>query len=361
MTKPQRIGILTFHKCFNYGAYWQARCLVEGIQAIGHHAIILDHWSWAANFAEWKCGFLPFKRNLRALADCAAYGRKLLAFEQARAWFPLSRSFPLDRPDNLDSYDLVVVGSDEVWNTGHAWYGGKGLFFGIGLRCPALVAHAASFGSHSASVPLSPSLTNALRRFASITVRDMNSQTIIRNEIGLEPDIVLDPCLHFEPSPDTDGGVPVQPYAVVYGVGFSPAFARCVTDWARTNGIRLVSVGYRNDWADENRLFASPDDFVQLMRRAQAVATNYFHGCIFALRYARPFLCETTPYREIKIKDLLATLGADRHGFREGDAEEACKQCLSEPLGQDILDRIEALREFSQAKLEQALAVKASG
>lgn len=361
MTKPQRIGILTFHKCFNYGAYWQARCLVEGIQAMGHHSIILDHWSWAANMAEWKCGFLPFKRNLRALADCAAYGRKLLAFEQARARFPLSRSFPLDRPDNLDSYDLVIVGSDEVWNTGHAWYGGKGLFFGIGLDCAPLLAHAASFGSHPASEPLAPSLADGLRRFASITVRDMNSQSIVRNATGLEPDIVLDPCLHFEPSPNKDGGVPLQPYAVVYGVGFSSAFARCVTEWARTNGIRLVSVGYRNDWADENRLFASPDDFVQLMRRAQAVATNYFHGCVFALRYARPLLCETTPYREIKIRDLLATLGADRHRFREGDAEEACTQRLSEPMGQDILDRIEALREFSQTKLEQALAVKASG
>jgi hypothetical protein len=361
MNKPQRIGILTFHKCFNYGAYWQARCLAEGIQAMGHHAVILDHWSWAANIAEWKCGFLPFKRNLRALADCPAYSRKLLAFERARARLPLSHSFPLDRPVDLASYDLVVVGSDEVWNTSHAWYGGKTLFFGIGLRCAALVAHAASFGSHSAREPLAPSLADGLRRFASITVRDMNSQAIVQNATGLKPDIVLDPCLHFEPSSDTDGGAPLQPYAVVYGVGFSPAFARCVTDWARANDILLVSVGYRNDWADEHRLFASPDDFVQLMRRAQAVATNYFHGCVFALRYARPFLCETTPYREIKIRDLLATLGADRHRFGQCDAEEACTQRLSEPLSQDILVRIEALRESSQARLEQTLAGKASG
>ena len=24
-----RIGVLTFHRCINYGSYWQARCLVE--------------------------------------------------------------------------------------------------------------------------------------------------------------------------------------------------------------------------------------------------------------------------------------------------------------------------------------------
>ena len=25
------IGVLTFHRCINYGSYWQARCLAEGL------------------------------------------------------------------------------------------------------------------------------------------------------------------------------------------------------------------------------------------------------------------------------------------------------------------------------------------
>jgi hypothetical protein len=50
-----KIGILTFHRCINYGSYWQARCLVEGLRARGHHAAILDHDSRRINIAEWKC------------------------------------------------------------------------------------------------------------------------------------------------------------------------------------------------------------------------------------------------------------------------------------------------------------------
>ena len=37
-----RVGVLTFHRCINYGSYWQARCLVEAIAARGHDAVLLD-------------------------------------------------------------------------------------------------------------------------------------------------------------------------------------------------------------------------------------------------------------------------------------------------------------------------------
>ena len=42
------IGILTFHRCINYGAYWQARCLVEAIRERGHRVYLLDYRSLRA-------------------------------------------------------------------------------------------------------------------------------------------------------------------------------------------------------------------------------------------------------------------------------------------------------------------------
>ena len=38
--KVKKIGILTFHRCINYGAYWQARCLLEHLRSLGHEARI---------------------------------------------------------------------------------------------------------------------------------------------------------------------------------------------------------------------------------------------------------------------------------------------------------------------------------
>ena len=50
----------------------------------------------------------------------------------------------------MESYDLVVVGSDEVWNLHHPWYGGCSLFYGDGINARRLVSYAASFGNYSA-------------------------------------------------------------------------------------------------------------------------------------------------------------------------------------------------------------------
>jgi hypothetical protein len=54
----------------------------------------------------------------------------------------------LDDPVGMDRYDLVVVGSDEVWNVRHPWFGGEPLFFGENLKADRLAAYAASAGNH---------------------------------------------------------------------------------------------------------------------------------------------------------------------------------------------------------------------
>ena len=59
MDGPVKIGVLTFHRCINYGSYWQARCLVEGLSALGHHAELLDHASARVDRTEWRCALRP--------------------------------------------------------------------------------------------------------------------------------------------------------------------------------------------------------------------------------------------------------------------------------------------------------------
>ena len=55
----QEVGVLTFHKCINYGSYWQARCLVEGLRARGFDAELLDHDCAAVRRAEARCALQP--------------------------------------------------------------------------------------------------------------------------------------------------------------------------------------------------------------------------------------------------------------------------------------------------------------
>src|SRR3546814_2026521 len=124
---------------------------------------------------------------------CSSDLSKTRQFLKAFTSLPRSDRFALDNPHGLDGYDLVVIGSDEVWNLRHPRYGGYPIFYGSGLRPEKLVSYAARFGTHNASYGLDSNWAAKLRNFAGISVRDDNLRHLIRADLGQEPQLVLDP------------------------------------------------------------------------------------------------------------------------------------------------------------------------
>ena len=353
-----KIGVLTFHRCINYGSYWQARCLVEGLRARGHHVTLLDHDSRRINIAEWKCAFRPTLPTVVPKSDHPLYREKILRFFRAFDSLPLSPRFQIENPVEMEDYDVVVVGSDEVWNLQHPWYGECPLFYGDGVLTQRLISYAASFGNYDSLWELGQTWVEKLRNFAMISVRDKNAQTIIKNVLGVEPEIVLDPCLQFSIEPEERNCDYLRkPYVAVYGHNFSDSFARDVQRWANERKLLLISIGYRNDWADEQWITADPHDFAHFMAQSEFIATNFFHGCVFALRHMKPFVCETSPYRSNKIRDLMTQMGGEKYLLTEDMPPAVCDAYLRDPLDPNILQKIDHLRQTSNAYLNRALVL----
>lgn len=194
MTASVTVGVLTFHRCINYGSYWQARSLVEGLRRRGVEAVLLDHHSHRVNRAEWRCALSPHLPLPTRRGDRAAYARKARRFFAAFERLPLSRPFDLEDPAGAPECELVLVGSDEVWNARHPWYGRCELFFGRRAPGRRLASYAASFGNQPATERLDDRLAELLRGFDALSVRDDNSRGIIRDALGREADLVLDPA-----------------------------------------------------------------------------------------------------------------------------------------------------------------------
>ncbi len=356
MAAPQKIGVLTFHRCINYGSYWQARSLVEGLRARGHDAVLLDHHSDRVTWAEYRCALQPSLPDPTPRSDFRHYAAKARHFLDAFPLLPTTRRFGLDSPHETEHFDTVVVGSDEVWNLRHPWYGGQPIFYGAGLNADRVVSYAASFGNHDAGDGLDERYAERLRSFDRISVRDENSRALVREATGEETTLVLDPVLQFPdsargsvaPAPSED------PYLLVYGHNFPGWYADAMRAAARAHGLRLVSVGYRNDWAGEQRISAGPIDFARLVAGSSAVATNFFHGCVFALLNGKPFAAVSMPYRHHKLRDLTAALGARHHLVAEDCGNVA--DLLAAPLDPAIGRNIRELRAASNGYLDLALA-----
>jgi hypothetical protein len=353
---PLKIGVLTFHRCINYGSYWQAKCLAEGLQQLGHKVEILDHYSGKVNLAEWRCALRPVLPTPIPEADIDQYRQKMLHFFCAFSSLPLSAPFPLQQPEVISTYDLIVVGSDEVWNLHHPWYAQYPIFYGKGLRAPQLISYAASFGNYPHTLGLPTHCKELLSRFDHIAVRDENSRMLVKNSIGITPELVLDPCLQFPLAVQKkEPRYKENSYIAVYGHNFSPSFIQRIKTWATKHQKFLVSIGYRNDWADEQWITAGPHDFATFMAHSEAVVTNFFHGCVFALHYEKPFVCEISPYRGIKIQGLMEMLDGTRHLISETSGIIDLNTLLHEPIQTSVLQRISTLRESSYQYLHDTL------
>lgn len=351
-----KIGILTFHRCINYGSYWQARSLAEGLQSLGYEIEILDHQSNRVNIAEWRCAFQPVLPTPVPRSDYPLYKQKIKNFFEAFKLLPLSAPFPLEHPSQMDEYDMIMVGSDEVWNLSHPWYGYYPVFYGDGIRAKRLISYAASFGNYDVTWKPDHEWVSKLQKFDKISVRDENSQTLIRNIFGFAPEMVLDPCLQFPVLGENDNPLPWESaYIAVYGHNFSDAFIQNVRSWAKDKKLSLVSIGFRNDWADVQWLTAGPRYFPSFISQAKAVVTNFFHGCVFSIINSKPFVCETSPYRGHKVYDLMNKAGCGRRIMKAETPFALYDVSLSEPLNEDISMNITALRKASNAWLDEAL------
>lgn len=353
--RKRKIGVLTLHKCVNYGSYWQARCLIEGLRRRGFDAELLDHDCICVRRAEARCALQPKLPERTPRRELRHYAAKTRRFVEAIARLPQSPRFPLHRPQEVPRYDTILVGSDEVWNFRHPWYGSEPIFFGDGLKTGRLVSYAASFGNHSAWDGIAPEWAERLHRFAAISVRDENSWHLVRGGTGREPELVLDPCLAF-PEPATVPALNGTEFAVVYGHGFPAWLAAMVREWADGARVRLISVGYSNDWADEQRVGAGPAEFAGLMAGARAVITNFFHGCVFALLHGKPWAAVPSDYRAIKIPDLAAILGAQDCLVSDQTVAGELRELLDTPVQPDVRERLDQLRVRSEAYLDAALA-----
>src|SRR5690349_14173336 len=98
------VGILTFHKCINYGSYWQARCLAEGLRARGHDVSLLDHDCRCVRRAEARCALQPKLPERTPVNELKAYAEKTRRFLKSIAELPLSKRFSLHDPRAAGEY-----------------------------------------------------------------------------------------------------------------------------------------------------------------------------------------------------------------------------------------------------------------
>lgn len=342
----------------NYGSFLQAYALKTTLESFGHQC----------EFVEIEKGeSLPgLERNLKYLIGMAI--KRYLNWDAISTFISRFRYTKIyqERFDNLylpelgihkhsfNEYDLVVIGSDEVFNFNqHTPYGFTTQLYGDVKNAKKVISYAGSFGTTTIEVidkyAVRNKLKEALNNMSAISVRDSNSFSVVRNLLGTEPSFNIDPVLMFDYQQYA-----VDPkerdYIVVYSYPNrikGKKEINAIRKFAEEKGKKLISICFYFPWCDET-VIPHPFEVLGYIKNADYVITDTFHGCVMSIKFNKQFLALVRDSNRQKMSSLLNQFGL---GARMCESFDNLKGCIEReidygPVNSQIEDEVRKSIEY---------------
>ena len=344
------IGVVTVHDVNNFGAFLQAYGLKRTLEDMGHHVYHIRNYT-----KKYARGMFyrirPYGKEYRHLPSFIL--KNLKGWNKHQVFLKDLHSFRVLEQYDSELLDLVILGSDEIWNTTNPLFRDHA-FFGEGMS--PVMAYAPSIGNATME-DLSVIPQELFRRMDPILVRDDRSLEFVRS-MGIEAPRVCDPTILADPAifrREYHHRLMKDPYLLIYAYGheISEQMRAHILAFARSRGLKVLSVGFDLDWCDGS-INCSPLDFCAVLEKAAFVITGTFHGSIFSVLNHKQFV--SIPYSP-KTTDLLSSLDLDARVIDQEQMDvKRLVAALEAPIDYAAVDAVLAqMRKDSMALLKQGL------
>ena len=347
----KKVGILNYHDGINHGAFLQCYALYNFIEIQGHSVEVINYKNSRHWFREYR--YFLVRKNLVSIIRNII---KIIKFKSCHRMMKMTAPLRSNKRINNYNYDCVLVGSDEVWNYTNPMVGYDITYFGEGINTGKIGSYAASFGWLEANTSLPFEIKSRLKIFSYISVRDDNSKAIIKNNIDLDVDILVDPTFLYNFNDYEveykNASQFLDDYILVYAPGIIDDSIEKKIREMYGDKRQIVSIGRAVPWADINILDVDPFEWLWFMKNSSFIVTSSFHGTIFSIKYEKQFISIPNKASYNKIDYLLRKLNlSDRFLFTESDIEKFIDadinyKKVNETLNKDIDRSKNALFSF---------------
>lgn len=324
------IGIITFQRAFNLGAQMQMYALNEFLTGLGHNVVILDYHNPAIddgyvttfNMDKYKKffhisfirGVLSFVRDIQIfiLPYNRTKNRKYLSFLHNN--FRLSRRFEKKEDMPVD-FDLLITGSDQVWNY-ILTAGRKPVYFldnGNNTNCNIRkISYAASseYDSFRFLEEDKDYICSQLVKFDWISTREREFSIFLKEKMGFDATTVLDPTflLSKESFVKLSKKPNVNNYICAFFVEKCKPAHKLAQIIAKERGLKIVNIGTPRLRASSPNQALGPEEMLGYILYADVVISTSFHGTALSIIGRKDFY---TVYEEpsMRINELLSIFG----------------------------------------------------
>lgn len=352
--KKYKIGVLTFspeHLNLNPGSIFQAWSLCHYIDSIhGLEAELIFYAFWKEKLFGGGVRSLPYNFWSRYRRwRCNGFSKNNI------------KRFPLETPlvrENVSSvngrYDMVIVGSDQVWNHKLTKYD-KSFFLDFVKGC-LKGAYAPSIGKDDWPEEIKPEIKGFLKDFQFIGVREKQSVPVVQALTEKTVHWSMDPTLLID---KTEWGeiafLPkekARSFIMEYCIINNPVVVEATEKAARELGLPVIEccgMGKRVPSAIKRRLLGA-DMWLGLLLNAKVVITDSFHGVVFCINNNKPFYVIITSNGN-RITCILELFGLQDRLISSAEEMDFSKEIDWRPVN----EKLEEVRKENQNWLKDSI------
>lgn len=346
----KKIGVITFHKSENYGAFLQCLALQKTLKSLGYSENVINYIPSSEKKKYSLITFLPISGLLKSLLYLLPNTIRKNSFRKAQNLFKYGSA--------NQEYDVAITGSDQVWNNKLT---GKKLdtFYTLNsIKAKQKIAYAASTGNANEEF-LKKYLYQNIKHINKVSVREIKTKKLLESSGSKKINIVLDPTMLLSKEEWNTildkqklAHKTQNPFAVEYMIEkngkkktnlFEKENKLAIYDFSRRPKLRK-----RYHYA----YTYGPFEFLDLIRKSKIVFTTSFHGAVFSIIFNKDFyiVIDRKDNRE-RLENLLSTFGLmDRIIEKDQEINE-----IKKINWEKVNSKLNMLREDSLTWLKNAI------
>lgn len=324
----KKLGIISYNiygNFTNYGSALQSWALSQTIKKLGYSPVLIDY-----------CPDIHLDKNilnpLEKMWDQDELSRKnceltLPAIKENYFKFEnfftnrFNRTSVKYTSKNFDKsteiIDGYVCGSDTIFCIDESNGFDDGFFANYDCMKYNSVAYSASFGDTKITEKQYEELNVKLNNFKAIGLRETKMIDYVSTHAKCPVHRTIDPTLLLNTEEYriiTEKRIIDEKYLLLYTRRFNPNMQKYAEDIAKKNGWKIVEISLRALNAEKGHIMqyqAGVEEFLSLVKNAEYVVTNSFHGLIFSVQFRKQFAIFSRETGNCKIQEVLELFGLE--------------------------------------------------
>lgn len=322
-----KIGILTYHACYNYGACLQAYALQNTIKRKFSDCQIIDYQSnRLIDINHPFCKYPKHPKEIIKNITRAPYYNQLR--ERGKLFndfinndLILSKRCTTDEDvkQECENYDCIVCGSDQTWNLDPSIRYETPLYYLNFPKKQRRITYATSFGSWVNKFETrEKELLPWIKQFDALSMREESGANLLRSK-GLNCEWVVDPTLLLTQNDYdkiVDDRIIEKEYILLFswdGAKETIEITKKISKQLNCEAYLIVPPPRAMFCGIKRKLDIGPKEFLNLIKYAKLIVTNSFHGTVFSTVYKKPFISAIKEEADPRRASLMKQFGLEDH------------------------------------------------